>query len=264
MALLYNRCHRYLLFNIMPLLGLLHILVAIYFAVHAVRNGQQLYWIFILFGMPGIGSLVYFFAIYLPQSRIDSGVRKAGAIIARTLDPGRELREAREAFDLTPTAHNQMRLAGALFEAGQVAQACEQYDACLRGPFARDAEIGMGAARARMANGQPQAAIGLLQDVAANHPAFRPEQVGLLLAKALDGAGRTADAGNQFGAMAQRFNTIESHGEYYLWAVEHGDRGTAAGALKELAHLRKHAAPYTLGLHQDLLRRVDAASAASN
>jgi hypothetical protein len=248
----------------MPALGLLHILISIFFAVHAVRNGQQLYWIVILFMFPGIGSVVYFFAIYLPQSRIDSGVRKAGAAIQRTLDPGRELREARTAFDLTPTAHNQMRLASALFEAGQVAEACEQYDACLRGPFAKDAEIGLGAAQARIANKQPHAAIGLLQDVAANHPTFRPEQVGLLLAKAFDGAGRDAEAANQFAAMSARFNTIESHGEYALWAIAHGERGAATAALKELAHLRKHAAKYTLGLHQDLLRRVDKAVAAQN
>jgi hypothetical protein len=248
----------------MPLLGLVHILIAIYFAVHAVRNGQQLYWLFILFAFPAIGSVVYFFAIYLPQSRIDGGVRKAGAVLARTLDPGRDLREAREAFDLTPTAHNQMRLASALFEADQVPEACEQYDACLRGPFARDAEIGLGAAQARMANRQPQAAIGLLQDVAKNHPAFRPEQVGLLLAKALDGAGKADEAGSQFAAMAQRFNSIESHSEHFLWAAARGDRNAALAALKELTHLRKHAAKYTLGLHQDLLRRVDGASAGFN
>jgi hypothetical protein len=245
----------------MPVLGLLHILIAIYFAVHAVRNGQPLYWIVILFMFPAIGSVVYFFAIYLPQSRIDSGVRKAGAVIQRTLDPGRELREARAAFDLTPTAHNQMRLASALFEAGQVAEACEQYDACLRGPFAKDAEIGLGAAQARIANGQPQAAISLLRDVAVHHPTFRPEQVGLLLAKALDGAGQKDEAGAQFAAMAQRFNTIESHGERALWAIGNGERAAALEALKEVAHLRKHAAKYTLGLHADLLRRLDAASA---
>ena len=55
-----------------------------------------------------------------------------------------------------------MRLAAALLDAGEIAQAVEQYDACLRGPFAGDAEIGVGAARAKLANNQPQAAIGLL------------------------------------------------------------------------------------------------------
>ena len=48
----------------------IHILVAIFFAVHAVRNGQPIYWLLILFMFPLIGSVVYFIAIYLPSSRI--------------------------------------------------------------------------------------------------------------------------------------------------------------------------------------------------
>src|SRR4051812_858687 len=101
----------------MPIFGVgIHILIAIFFAVHAVRHGHQLYWLLILFSFPLIGSVVYFFAIFLPDSRIQRGVSKAGAVIQKTLDPGRELRDARAAFDLTPTANNQMRLASALFE----------------------------------------------------------------------------------------------------------------------------------------------------
>ena len=246
----------------MPIFGVgIHILIAIFFAVHAVRSGHQLYWLVILFSFPLIGSLVYFFAIYLPDSRLQRGVAKAGAVIQKSLDPGRELREARAAFDLTPTANNQMRLASALFEAGQIAEAVAQYDNCLQGPFAKDAVIGMGAAQARLANKEPQVAIGLLQGVVGNHPGFRPEQVGLLLAKALAAAGRRGEAGDQFAAMATRFASAESHGEYAIWAIENGARAVADKQLAELAHLRKHMSRHTLGVHQELLRRVDAASA---
>ena len=96
----------------MPFAGLgLHILVALFFAVHAVRSGQQMYWLIILFSFPLLGSLVYFLAIYLPDSRLQHGARKVVASAAKALDPTRELREARAAFDYTPTAQNQMRLA---------------------------------------------------------------------------------------------------------------------------------------------------------
>jgi hypothetical protein len=79
----------------MPILGLgLHILVALYFAVHAVRHRQQMYWGLILFSFPVLGSVVYFFAIYLPNSRPEHGARQVVAA-ARSLDPTRELREAR-------------------------------------------------------------------------------------------------------------------------------------------------------------------------
>jgi hypothetical protein len=172
----------------------LHVLVAIFFAVHAIRSGQQLYWVVILFMFPLLGSIVYFAAIYLPDSRLQHGARKAVSAAARTLDPGRELREAREAYDFTPTAQNQMRLASALLAGGQPEEAASTYEACLNGPFANDLEIRLGAARATLASSRPAAAVAHLQAIRAADAGFRPEQVALLLAQALAGAGRHDEA----------------------------------------------------------------------
>ncbi|MES2152000.1 MAG: hypothetical protein V4508_19660 [Pseudomonadota bacterium] len=245
----------------MTIFGLgIHILIAIYFAIHAVRTGRELYWVVLLFMFPGIGSLVYFFAVYLPQSRLQHGLRKAGTVVKNSLDPGRDLRDAQQAFDLTPTAHNQMRLAQALLAAGMVAQAVEQYDACLRGPFAKDAEIGLGAAQARLAHKQPQAAIELLLALGTNHPGFRPEQVGLLLAKSYDAAGLQAEAGSQFEQLVARFAGVELRAEYALWALAQGQQGLAERQMVEIEHARKHMSKHTRSLHVDLLRRLDAAS----
>jgi hypothetical protein len=114
----------------MPFLGLgLHVVVAVFFAIHAVRTGRELYWLIILFMFPLLGSIVYFAVVFLPDTRLRSGARKAGAVLQKTIDPGRDLRAARQAFDLAPTAHNQMVLAAALLDAGQAGAAAAQYDA---------------------------------------------------------------------------------------------------------------------------------------
>jgi hypothetical protein len=61
----------------MPFIGLgLHVLVALFFAVHVVRTHQNIYWLFILFAFPMLGSIVYFLTIYLPSSKLE---RQAGA-----------------------------------------------------------------------------------------------------------------------------------------------------------------------------------------
>ncbi len=246
----------------MPIFGLgLHILIAIFFAIHAIRTGREMYWLLILFMFPLLGSIVYFAAVFLPQSRLQHGARKAGAAIQKSLDPGRELRDAQDAFDLTPTAHNQMRLAAALLDAGKIAQAVELYDACLRGPFAGDAEIGVGAARAKLANKEPQAAIGVLVALRARQPNFRSEQIGLLLASAYEAAGRQEEAGAEYEAMTQRFGSIEARAGLALWAIAQGQRALAERELKELDHARKHMNKFTRGLHQHLFKRLDAASA---
>ena len=114
----------------MPFVGIgLHLIVALFFAIHAVRTGQPIWWLFILFSFPLLGSIVYFVAIYLPNSRLQRTAGKVVAAAAKALDPTRELREAREAFEFTPTAQNQMRLAAALLEAGEAAEAARL---CLR------------------------------------------------------------------------------------------------------------------------------------
>ncbi|MEW6024111.1 MAG: hypothetical protein AB1807_18455 [Pseudomonadota bacterium] len=245
----------------MPFLGLgLHILVALFFAVHAVRTGRQMYWLLILFSFPLLGSLVYFAAVFLPHSQIERQARLAGRALGRTLDPGREVREAQNDFDLTPTAYNQMRLAGALLDNGQSAEAVAQYDACLQGPFAADPEVIFGAARARLANRQPEAALALLAPLQAKQPGFRPEEMALALGGAYAGCGRQEEAGAQFETAVQKFGGIEGRVELALWALENGKRDLAERELKEIAHARKHMTKYTRGLHQGLFKRLDAAT----
>ena len=244
----------------MPILGLgVHFLIALYFAVHVVRTGRQLYWLFVLVSFPLLGSLVYFLAIFLPQSRLERTIGKAVVAVGRSLDPGRAMREAQHAFDLTPTAHNQTRLAGAMLDAGMYSQAVEQFDACLSGPFSGDPEIRFAAAQARLANNQADAAVAALFALRTSHPTFREEQVAVLLAKCYAAAGRHADAGAVFAAAAGRFSGIETRAEYALWALSRRDQVVAAAQLKQLNHTRKHMTNYTRSLHQELFKRLDAA-----
>lgn len=246
----------------MPIFGLgLHLIIAIFFAVHAVRTGRPMYWLLILFSFPLLGSIVYFAAVFLPHSRLERQARMAGHALQKKLDPGRDVREARQAFDLTPTAHNQMRLASALLEAGQTAEAVAQYDACLQGPFAGDAEVILGAARARLAHGQAAAAITLLLPLRTRQPAFRPEETGLALGRAYTACGQRAEAGEQFIAAAERSGSVEARVELALWALANGQQAVAQRELTEIAHARKHMTKHALDLHGDLLRRLDAVAA---
>jgi len=244
----------------MPFIGLgLHFLIAIFFAIHAVRNRRQMYWLLILFAFPLLGSLVYFVTEYLPASRLERRGRMAGRAIQQSLDPGRDVREARRLFDLTPTAHNQMRLAAALLEAGESEEAVRHYEACLNGPFAGDAEVILGAARANAAHGQPAATIALLAPLKSKRPDFRADEVGLELGRAYAAAGRQDEAGAEFEAVVERFGSFEARVELALWALANGKETVAQRELKEIDHARTHMAKHTRELHRDLFRRLDAA-----
>ena len=237
----------------------IHVLVALFFAVHAIRSGQQMYWLFILFFFPGLGSIVYFLAVYLPNSRLDHGARKAVAAAGRALDPGRELREAREAFDYTPTAQNQMRLAAALLEAGQPEEAANTYETCLQGAFASDLEIRFGAARASLACGRAAAAVNHLELIRKSDVNFRAEQVALLLAQALAAAGRNDEAKLEFEFALSRFGSFGARAEFAIWAAAVGDAALARELHAELRRTMERWNSHTRELNRDLLARLNAA-----
>jgi len=237
----------------------LHVLVAIFFAIHAIRSGQQLYWVMILFLFPGLGSVVYFFAIYLPNSKLQHGARKAVSAAAKTLDPGRELREARDAYEFTPTAQNQMRLASAKLEAGNAEEAAATYEACLSGPFSGDLEIRYGAARATLASGRAAAAVAHLQTIRSSDDKFRPEQVSLLLAQALAAAGRQDEAREEFEFALSRYNSFTVQAEFAIWAAGVGDADKARQLNTELQRTMERWARHTRDLNQQLVRRLNAA-----
>lgn len=239
----------------------IHVIIALLFAVHAIRNRREIYWLFVLFAFPLLGSIVYFVAVFLPSSRLEHSAARAGRALQASLDPGREVRDAQRAFELTPTAHNQMRLANALLETGQAAKAAEQYEACLHGPFARDAELRLGAARARLASGNAAGTSALLEALAAEQPGFRPEQVGILLGQAYAAAGRQDEAGSQFAAAAQRFGSLEARAELAIWALANGKPQVAGPELEEIERTRKHMPSHSRKLNGELFRRVDAARA---
>ncbi|MHA4870901.1 tetratricopeptide repeat protein [Duganella sp. PWIR1] len=239
----------------------LHVLVAIFFAIHAIRSGQQLYWVVILFLFPGLGSIVYFFAIYLPNSKIQHGARKAVSVAAKTLDPGRELREARDAYDFTPTAQNQMRLATALLAAGDAEEAAATYEACLQGPFSGDLDIRFGAAQATLACGRAAAAVAHLQTIRASDDKFRAEQVSLLLAQALAAAGRQDEARAEFEHALGRYNSFTVQAEFAIWAAGVGDADRARQLHAELQRTMERWARHTRDLNQQLVRRLNTAMA---
>jgi len=248
----------------MPFVGLgLHILVAIFFAIHVVRSGQQMYWLIILFSFPLLGSVVYFVAIYLPNSRLDRGARKAVSIAAKALDPTRELREARAAFDYTPTAQNQMRLAAALLDAGQAEEAATNYEACLKGPFASDLDMRWGAAQAWLACGRHAQAASQLQAIRAQDPAFRAEAIALALGRAFGGAGRAAEARAEFESALHRFGSFEARAEFAIWAVTNGERALAERLNAEIQQAMARWSRHTRELNQEVLQRLQKATAAA-
>ena len=250
----------------MPYFGLsIHVLIALFFAVHAMRSKQEMYWLIILFSFPGLGSLVYFLAIYLPSSRLERSTlqvaRKAVSAAVNIIDPERLLREARADYEATPTAQNQVRLAEALLAAGSAEEAMQNYVACLHGPFAADADLRLGAARAFIVCQRYNDALQHLEMVRKDKPKFRLEEVSLALACAYAGAGLADQAKAEFAAAYEQFGGFDVCAEYAIWAVSVGDMNTANALNVEIEKIMARWPAHAKKLNAATLKRLKSAFA---
>jgi hypothetical protein len=228
----------------MPFIGLgAHILVAIFFAVHAIRTGRNLYWLIILFSFPLLGSIVYFLVEYLPQSRLQRGINRAAGTAMKLLDPEREYRDASAAFDLTPTAQNKIRLARACLERGRTDEAIGHYRDALKGPFASDSELLFGYTRALLAEGSQagaREALDALTRLKQAHPDYRKDEVALFVARAYAAAGEDAEAEKAFDFALQLYNNVETRARYIAWLASRGHADLARRHLEDLQKAARH------------------------
>lgn len=242
----------------MPVFGLgLHILVALCFAYHALKTGQDKYWLFILFAFPLLGSLVYGVAIWLPDVRHSYAGRQLAAGVQRALDPNRELREAQAAFDLSANADNRLRLAEALLGAGHASEAVEQFRAAMRNVHRDDPAIHVRLAHALLEAGRPEAARDELDALRRNHPGFRSPDGHLIYARALAAAGQRDRAREEFDALVGYYAGYEPRARYaellHAWNEVETARQVAAEALRHAHRLPK----YSRRMNAEWLKRLE-------
>ncbi|MDR5739911.1 MULTISPECIES: hypothetical protein [unclassified Caballeronia] len=158
-----------------------HVIIALFFAYHAVRNRQEMYWLYILFVFPLLGSVVYFFAIYLPDLKHSHRARAATRTVTRFIDPNRAVREARNDLDRAPSVQHRLRLGQALLAAGKAQESLEHLEQAASGPFADDPALLRTLADAQFSAQQPAAANATLNKLFSILPAARQEPEASLL-----------------------------------------------------------------------------------
>jgi hypothetical protein len=240
----------------------LYVIIALFFAVHAIRTRQNMYWLLILFLFPGLGSLVYLFAIYLPALRQSQGARTATRAITQFVDPNRTVREARTDFDRAPTVAHRMRLGAALLDAGKAAEALEHYQAAASGPFSSDPALLEGLARAQFATGDAKAAQDSLEKLFAVHPiARRQPEPALLYARALAASGAPGTRAAFEAALASASDAAPRclFADWLMAQPDAADRNRAREIYAEIVHDARHWPRHAREHNSEWLQRAQAA-----
>ena len=232
----------------LPAFGL-SLIFSILLCVHAVRTHQNMFWLWIILLFQPLGGLIYLIAVIVPEMFRGPTARKFGQAARETIDPGRDYRDAKAAYDLTPTVHNQMRLASAAAELGRHDEAEALYAQALQGVHAEDPALLLGRARALLELGRYAEALTMLEQLAAQgEPGKTPKAV-LALARAYEGLGKYADAEKNYEWAAPRLPGLEAAARQAAFLARTGRKVQAQEALAEMdkrvaranAHFRREA-----------------------
>ena len=241
----------------MPILGLgLHVVIAMFFAMHAVRSGQDRYWLMILFAFPGLGSLVYALMIWLPEMRYTRHGYALVRGVKHVLDPTRELRAAQDAFEMTATIDNRLRLADALLASNRASEAVPQYQAALHGIHSEDPDIQVRLARALLQSGHATASRELLDNIIRKRPDFRSQDGHITYARAVAAEGNHARAHEEFDTLIGYASGFEAHVRYAEALQDWGETDKARGLCEQALSRAKRMPGYARRLHKPELDRL--------
>ncbi len=217
----------------------------IWMCIHVVRSGGQIFWIWIILVVfPPIGALVYFFAVVLPELIRGPTARKVGRAARETLDPTRSYRDAKAAYELAPTVHNQMRLAAAAAELGRHDEAEALYAQAAHGVHADDPALLLGRAKALVELNRPAEALELLQRLSADGKEGQTPQAVLTFARAYEGLGRMDEAARSYDWAAPRLPGLEGIARQAAFLARAGRKAEAAETLAEIDRRLERANPH--------------------
>jgi hypothetical protein len=242
----------------MPFAIGLNFVIAIFFASHVIRSGQDKYWLMILFAFPGVGSLVYALTIWLPQARNSHAGQQVLRGATKLLDPSRELRAAQEQLDIAATADSRLRLAEALLNYGRPSEAVVQYQAALTGVHQGDPGIRVRLAHALVDAGHPQSARDDLEKLIAEHPHFKSPEGHLVYARALAALDERPKARSEFEVLVGYYAGLEARARYAEALLAWGDGSRLRDLLAEGEKIIKRMPGAARNINREWIDRLKA------
>jgi hypothetical protein len=198
----------------MPFLGVLVLLIQVGFAVHAIRNGRELYWVVIIIMFPMIGCLVYFFVAVYPTLGIERHARKLSDGIAKAIDPSRAMRARIDDVAACGSLNNKMLLAEECLNRGFYDDAIKLCAGCMEGAYATDPLLMMRLAHAQFCKGDAVAARENFERLLELQPAYKAGAARLLYARTLESLRENDLALAQYERLAREFAGEEARYRY--------------------------------------------------
>ena len=213
---------------------LFHLVIAVGLAIHAMKTGRSQWWLFILLLVPLIGSIAYVVIELIPAIFRSRGAKQVATNIGSVLDPDKEWRERVKQAELVDSVDAKRALAEECEKKGLWADAIRLYQAAATGIFADDPAVLTGLARAQLGAGDATAALETLHKLEEAEPNPHTQDSHLLLARALEAAGRTGEALAEYEEVTRYFAGFEARARYGLLLLKQGHVGEARDLFMEI------------------------------
>ena len=237
----------------MPILVLLSIALQIACAVHVVRSGRPLYWVWILFIGSYLAVAVYVIAAVIPDLRNDPRSRQAARKVLHTIDPERQRRNIQQRLELADTVDNRRALAEECMRLGDYTNAAELYRSVLKGVYTTDAAFLLGLAQAQAGSDDFAGARATLDTLFSTNPQFRSGDAELLRARVLEAQGEFDAALEQYRTLATSYPGEEARFRYGALLKARGRFADARGVFGDMLKRAKHAPRYYRKKERDWL-----------
>jgi hypothetical protein len=206
--------------------------------VDVIRHGRNTIWIMALMFLPLASTIAYVIVEVLPRLKHNRHLRQAQAQIVEKLDPGRELRAAREALEVAQTAANRIRYADALVEHGRNAEALPLYRDAI-GAGQADYRTGEKLARCQYLADRNEDALATLDAMTQPSAPSDKDRIALLRARIFEDLGRDTEAEAFYADLVGRFPGDEVRCRYAGLLLKQGRRTEARRLLDEVEHRLK-------------------------
>ena len=228
----------------MPILVVLSLALQIACAIHVVRSGRQLYWIWILLIGSYLGVLVYVITAVIPDLRNDPRSRSAARHMLHTIDPERRRRQIKQRLEMADTVDNRRALAEESLRMGDFANATELYRSILKGMYATDASFLLGLAQSQAGANDFAAARESLDRLFDANPGFRSNDAELLRARVLQSQGDLDAALERYHALSTSYAGEEARFRYGALLKERGRFSEARDVFGDMLKRARNAPRY--------------------
>lgn len=236
----------------------IHVIIAICFAIHAIRTGRPYIWLWILFIFPFLGSIVYFVAEYLPYSRMPNQVNSLGKKVLHVLQPNKQLNQLKQNYEHLPSVQYAVLYADALTSVGRATEAIAILEQKNNGFCAEDPAFLEKFATALLQDQQPQRVLEITQKIKVLQPHYRCEEIALLRALSYHQLNQQ-DLAHQEFTIAIRSKNVSILSEYIFWAIQTNQPALAHQVRAEMQRSWVIWTKYARRLHKPIFVAVDKA-----